>query len=91
MVSALRNETVLIWDVATRKIERIQGVHSPHVSSAAFSSDGTRLVSSSLSTASVWNVDKMEQEKDTLVSCMLSHSHLMTRVVSGSGDGTVRV
>jgi WD40 repeat protein len=95
-VSASEDLTLKIWHAAARdEIATLRG-HSDFVTSAAYSPDGSRIVSGSDDqTLKVWNADKgvavttLRGHISSVTSCGYSPDGKL--IVSGSFDGTLRV
>ena len=94
LISASRDTTVRVWDVATGAcVQTLQG-HTDAVWSAGFSPDGTKLVSASDDqTVRVWDVatgacvQTLQGHTDRVFSAGFSPDG--TKLVSASGDKTL--
>ena len=57
IASASEDKTIRIWDAQNGKM-LVTLQHSDHVTSVAFSPDGTRMVAGSKSVLSIWGLEK---------------------------------
>ncbi|HEX7836443.1 MAG TPA: hypothetical protein VF469_03220, partial [Kofleriaceae bacterium] len=94
--TASDDQTARVWDAATGKPLGVPLTHQGSVRSAAFSPDGTRVVTASLDkTARVWDAATGRPlgvpltHQDAVVSAAFSPDG--TRVVTASDDQTARV
>jgi WD40 repeat protein len=94
-VSASRDKTLKLWDVGTGEALRTFRGHTFDVWGAAFSPDGTRLVSSSAIDITLWDVATGEAlhtfsgHPDWVQSVAFSPDG--ARVVSASRDETLKL
>lgn len=96
IVSGSDDNTVRIWDVATKKPIRTLAGHTSAVTSVDFSSDGVFIVSGSKdNTVRIWEfatgilIRKIAKHSNSVNSVAFSPDG--KTVASGSGDGTVRI
>ena len=93
LASGAEDDTVILWDVTTRKqIANLEG-HTGWVSAVSFSPDGTTLASGSSGTITLWDVATRKQIA-TLEGYIgwvpaVSFSPDGTLLASGADDGTV--
>ncbi len=93
---AVKEEDVLLWDVAERSFERLEG-HSAEVRSVAFSPNGRLLATGDLDgEIRVWNLEDLEVPPESL----RAHAERVTslafdgegrQLASGSWDQTVQI
>ncbi len=96
LASAGFDNTVRIWDVATRELKHTLLGHEARVYSVSFDRDGTRLVSASADrTSIIWDVPNgrllhvLRGHSDNVRCASFSpDGHL---IVTGSWDGTLRI
>jgi len=95
IVSASRDGTLRLWDVATRNHIAVLSGHEGHVSGIAPTPDGTRLVTGGEfdSTARIWNLnDGGRLERDIAVPNATSSFAITAdgkRLAVGASDGTI--
>ena len=96
IVTASKDKTARIWDVASGKELAVLRGHQGEVNSAAFSANGTRIVTASEDkTAGVWDAATSKElavlrgHEETVLSAAFSADG--TRIVTASKDKTARV
>ena len=84
LASGAEDDTVILWDVTTRKqIANLEG-HTGWVTSVSFSPDGTTLASGSSGTITLWDVATRKQ-----IANLEGHTESWGTYVSFSPDGTL--
>ena len=84
LASGAEDDTVILWDVTTRKqIANLEG-HTGWVTSVSFSPDGTTLASGASGTITLWDVTTRKR-----IATLEGHTESWGTYVSFSPDGTL--